>query len=71
MGDSQFEQVFGFEASDKVAVEKLGRDLNRVKTFQKAITLTPAKRGMRKPVAVEFLLVVFIGFGSDGVSLGV
>jgi len=33
MRDSQLEQVFGFEASDKVAIIQLGQNLDRVKTL--------------------------------------
>lgn len=69
VGDSQFEQVFGFEPGDKVAVEKLGSDLNRVEALQKAVAQAPAKSRMGETVTVQFLLIVLVGFGSYSVRL--
>lgn len=67
MSDPKFEQVFGLQSRDKVAIEQLRGYFDWVKTFEEAVAWASTESGMGEPVTVQVLLVLLIGFDYDSV----
>lgn len=62
VGDAELQKMLGLEAGDKVAVEKLGLDLDWVKALKQAVADAPAEGRVREAVAVQLLFVLSVGF---------